>query len=70
MYSGVVNSGDTVLNSVKGKKERYRSFKLQMRANERKEIKEVLAGDIAAAVGLKEVTTGDTLLRYRSPDHS
>ena len=60
VYSGVVNAGDTVFNPVKGKKERIGRL-LQMRANERDEIKEVRAGDIAAAVGLKEVTTGDTL---------
>ena len=60
VYSGVVNAGDTVYNPVKGKKERMGRI-LQMRANEREEIKEVRAGDIAAAVGLKEVTTGDTL---------
>ncbi|MGD9786669.1 MAG: elongation factor G [Sulfuricellaceae bacterium] len=60
VYSGVVNSGDTVYNPVKGKKERIGRI-LQMHANNREEIKEVRAGDIAAAVGLKEVTTGDTL---------
>ena len=60
VYSGVLNSGDTVYNPVKGKKERIGRL-LQMHANEREEIKEVRAGDIAAAVGLKEVTTGDTL---------
>ena len=60
VYSGVVNSGDTVLNAGKSKKERIGRI-LQMHANERSEIKEVRAGDIAAAVGLKEVTTGDTL---------
>ncbi|GGI52830.1 elongation factor G [Oxalicibacterium solurbis] len=60
VYSGVVNSGDTVYSPVKGKKERLGRI-LQMHANERKEIKEVYAGDIAAAVGLKDVTTGDTL---------
>ncbi|WP_250433955.1 MULTISPECIES: elongation factor G [unclassified Caballeronia] len=60
VYSGVVNSGDTVFNPVKDKKERLGRI-LQMHANERKEIKEVRAGDIAAAVGLKEATTGDTL---------
>jgi elongation factor G len=60
VYSGVVNSGDTVMVSSKGKKERLGRL-LQMHANERKEIKEVRAGDIAAAVGLKDVTTGDTL---------
>jgi elongation factor G len=60
VYSGVLNSGDTVYNPVKGKKERIGRL-LQMHANERKEIKEVRAGDIAAAVGLKDVTTGETL---------
>jgi elongation factor G len=60
VYSGVLNSGDTVFNPVKGKKERIGRL-LQMHANEREEIKEVRAGDIAAAVGLKDVTTGDTL---------
>ena len=60
VYSGVVKSGDTVYNPVKGKKERIGRI-LQMHANERREISEVYAGDIAAAVGLKEVTTGDTL---------
>jgi elongation factor G len=60
VYSGVLNSGDTVYNSIKGKKERIGRI-LQMHANNRSEIKEVLAGDIAAVVGLKEVTTGETL---------
>jgi elongation factor G len=60
VYSGVVNSGDTVYNPVKGRKERIGRI-LQMHANTREEIKEVRAGDIAAAVGLKEATTGDTL---------
>nr|WP_281719496.1 elongation factor G [Nitrosomonas nitrosa] len=60
VYSGVVTSGDTVYNSVKGRKERIGRI-LQMHANQREEIKEVRAGDIAAAVGLKEVVTGDTL---------
>ncbi len=60
VYSGVLNSGDTVYNPVKGKKERIGRL-LQMHANNREEIKEVRAGDIAAAVGLKDVTTGDTL---------
>lgn len=60
VYSGVLHSGDTVLNPVKGKKERVGRI-LQMHSNDRKEIKEVRAGDIAAAVGLKDVTTGDTL---------
>jgi len=60
VYSGVLNSGDSVYNPVKGKKERIGRI-LQMHANSREEIKEVRAGDIAAAVGLKDVTTGDTL---------
>ncbi|CAM2150221.1 elongation factor G [Pararobbsia alpina] len=60
VYSGVVNSGDTIYNPVKSKKERLGRI-LQMHANQREEIKEVRAGDIAAAVGLKDVTTGDTL---------
>lgn len=59
-YSGALKSGDTVFNPIKGKKERIGRI-LQMHANSREEIKEVLAGDIAAAVGLKDVTTGDTL---------
>jgi len=65
VYSGVLNSGDTVYNSVKGKRERLGRI-LQMHANQREEIKEVLAGDIAAAVGLKDVTTGETLC---DPEH-
>ena len=65
VYSGVVKSGDSVYNPVKGKKERIGRL-LQMHANQREEIKEVRAGDIAAAVGLKEVTTGDTLC---DPEH-
>jgi elongation factor G len=60
VYSGVVNSGDTIYNAIKSKKERVGRL-LQMHANQREEIKEVRAGDIAAAVGLKEATTGDTL---------
>jgi elongation factor G len=60
VYSGVLNSGDTILNAVKGKKERIGRL-LQMHANQREEIKEVRAGDIAACVGLKDVTTGETL---------
>ncbi len=60
VYSGVVNSGDTIYNPVKGRKERLGRI-LQMHANTREEIKEVYAGDIAAAVGLREATTGDTL---------
>jgi len=66
VYSGVLNSGDTVMNSVKGQKERIGRL-LQMHANERKEIKFVEAGDIAAAVGLKNVTTGDTLCALDAP---
>jgi elongation factor G len=64
-YSGVVNAGDTIYNPVKGKKERIGRI-LQMHANNREEIKEVRAGDIAAAVGLKDVTTGDTLCNEKS----
>jgi elongation factor G len=60
VYSGVVNSGDSIYNPVKFKKERIGRL-LQMHANQREEIKEVRAGDIAAAVGLREATTGDTL---------
>lgn len=60
VYSGVLKSGDTIYNSVKGRKERV-GRAVQMHANSREEIKEVHAGDIAAAVGLKDVTTGDTL---------
>jgi len=60
VYSGVLNTGDTVLNPVKGRKERIGRI-VQMHANSREEIKEVRAGDIAAAIGLKDVTTGDTL---------
>jgi elongation factor G len=60
VYSGVLSSGDTIYNPVKGKKERIGRI-LQMHSNDRKEIKEVRAGDIAAAVGLKDVMTGDTL---------
>ena len=66
VYSGVLNSGDFVFNSSKGKKERIGRI-VQMHSNNREEIKEVRAGDIAAAIGLKDVTTGDTLcdLKYR-----
>ncbi len=60
VYSGVLSSGDTVFNPVKGKKERIGRI-LQMHSNSREEVKEVRAGDIAATVGLKDVTTGDTL---------
>ncbi|TVQ87643.1 MAG: elongation factor G [Chromatiaceae bacterium] len=66
VYSGVLNSGDTLYNPVKHKRERIGRI-LQMHANDRKEIKEVRAGDIAAAVGLKDVTTGDTLCAMDKP---
>ncbi|MBK5968164.1 MULTISPECIES: elongation factor G [Thiorhodovibrio] len=66
VYSGVLSSGDTVFNPVKSKKERVGRI-LQMHSNDRKEIKEVRAGDIAAAVGLKDVTTGDTLCAIDKP---
>jgi elongation factor G len=66
VYSGVVKSGDTIYNPVKGRKERLGRI-LQMHANQREEIKEVRAGDIAAAVGLKDVTTGDTLCDLGDP---
>ncbi len=65
VYSGVVNSGDTVYNSVKQKRERFGRI-VQMHANKREEIKEIRAGDIAAAIGLKDVTTGDTLCAQES----
>src|SRR5699024_10466974 len=60
VYSGILSSGDTVYNPVKGKRERIGRI-LQMHANNRTELKELVAGDIAAVVGLKEVTTGETL---------
>jgi len=60
VYSGVLKSGDSVYNPIRGKKERIGRI-LQMHANQREEIKEILAGDIAACVGLKDVTTGETL---------
>ncbi len=66
VYSGTISSGSYVLNSTKGKKERLGRI-LQMHANERKEISEVFAGDIAAAVGLKDTTTGDTLCLDSAP---
>ncbi len=66
VYSGVLNSGDTIYNPIKSKKERIGRI-LQMHSNDRKEIKEVFAGDIAAAVGLKDVTTGDTLCDLKHP---
>ena len=65
-YSGVVNSGDSVLNSVKSKRDRIGRI-VQMHANKRDEIKEVRAGDIAAAIGLKDATTGDTLCAESNP---
>jgi elongation factor G len=64
-YSGVVNTGDAVYNAVKGKKERFGRI-VQMHAKDREELKEVRAGDIAAAIGMKDVTTGDTLC---DPNH-
>ena len=66
VYSGVLSSGDTILNPIKSRKERIGRI-LQMHSNDRKEIKEVRAGDIAAAVGLKDVTTGDTLCDLKQP---
>jgi len=66
VYSGVVKSGDTILNSTKDKKERFGRI-VQMHANKREEIKEVRAGDIAATVGLKDMTTGDTLCDINKP---
>ena len=66
VYSGVLNSGDTIYNPGKDRKERIGRI-LQMHSNDRKEIKEVHAGDIAAAVGLKDVTTGDTLCDIKQP---
>ena len=66
VYSGVLSSGDRVLNSVKGKRERVGRM-VQMHANSRNEIQEVRAGDIAAAIGLKDITTGDTLCEVRRP---
>lgn len=66
VYSGVLTSGDSVLNSVKGKKERVGRM-VQMHANQREEIKELRAGDIAALIGMKDVTTGDTLCDHDKP---
>lgn len=66
VYSGKLESGNAIFNSVKGKKERVGRM-VQMHANSREEIKEVLAGDIAAAIGLKDVTTGDTLCDVNNP---
>jgi len=66
VYSGVLSSGDSVINSVKGKKERVGRM-VQMHANQRDEIKECRAGDIAALIGMKDVTTGDTLCSIEKP---
>ena len=66
VYSGVLKSGDTVFNPIKDKRERIGRI-LQMHANDREEVKEVRAGDIAAAVGLKDVTTGDSLVDPKEP---
>ncbi|MHB1116620.1 elongation factor G [Sideroxydans sp.] len=66
VYSGVLKKGDTVYNSVRGKKERIGRI-VQMHANERQEVDEILAGDIAACIGLKEVTTGETLCSTAKP---
>ncbi len=66
VYSGVLSTGDAVFNSVRGKRERIGRL-VQMHSNKREEIKEVRAGDIAAAVGLKDVTTGDTLCAQNKP---
>ena len=66
VYSGVLTKGDTVFNSVKGKKERIGRI-VQMMANERVEVEEIRAGDIAACVGLKDVTTGETLCAVEAP---
>ncbi|MEE0986985.1 MAG: elongation factor G, partial [Succinivibrionaceae bacterium] len=65
-YSGFINAGDSVYNSVKGKRERLGRI-VQMHANKRQEVKEVYAGDIAAAIGLKDVTTGDTICDENHP---
>jgi len=66
VYSGVLNSGDSIYNPIKQKKERIGRI-VQMHANSREEVKEVFAGDIAAAIGLKDVTTGDTLCDLKEP---
>ena len=69
VYSGTAKAGSYVLNSTKGKKERFGRI-VQMHANARKEIEQVYAGDIAAAVGLKATTTGDTLCAEDASNHS
>ena len=66
VYSGILSSGDQVLNSVRGKRERVGRM-VQMHANDRQEIKECVAGDIAALIGMKDVTTGDTLCSMDAP---
>ena len=66
VYSGVLTSGDSIMNATKGRKERVGRL-LQMHANNREEIKQVLAGDIAACVGMKDVTTGETLCALDKP---
>ncbi|MGI6408389.1 MAG: elongation factor G [Thiopseudomonas sp.] len=66
VYSGILKSGDQVLNSVRGKRERVGRM-VQMHANDRQEIKECVAGDIAALIGMKDVTTGDTLCSVDAP---
>ena len=66
VYSGILKSGDQVLNSVRGKRERVGRM-VQMHANDRQEIKECVAGDIAALIGMKDVTTGDTLCSMEAP---
>jgi len=69
VYSGVLNKGDTVYNPMRGKKERIGRI-VQMHANNREEVDEIRAGDIAACVGLKDVTTGETLCDPSCRDHS
>ena len=69
VYSGILKSGDSVFNPIRGKKERIGRI-LQMHANQREEIKEILAGDIAACVGLREVTTGETLCDPAGDHHA
>ncbi len=69
VYSGILNSGDTMLQLGQGQRKERIGRILQMHANEREEIKELRAGDIAACVGLKEVTTGETLCDPDAADH-
>jgi len=68
VYSGTLKSGDSVYNVAKARKERIGRL-LRMHANKREEIQEILAGDIAAAVGLRTVSTGDTICDDEQPDH-